>query len=94
MDAEQMRYIVIWDNVSFPWSAVVQNWFHKRPQFSFQYLPPSADPRLLGALRKTVSGGWWMRMDETHLSVFHSQRALEKQYLFRGSYKLSYFFFK
>ncbi len=33
----------------------------------------SADPRLLGALRKTVSGGeGLMRMDETHLSVFHS----------------------
>ncbi len=33
----------------------------------------SADPRLLGALRKTVSGwGGGMRMDEMHLSVFHS----------------------
>ncbi len=36
MDAEQMRYIVIWDNIF----AVVQNWFHKCPQFSLQYLPP------------------------------------------------------
>ncbi len=34
----------------------------------------SADPRLLGALRKTVSGGGGdgVGMDETHLSVFHS----------------------
>ncbi len=33
----------------------------------------SADPRLLGALRKTVSGGGGgVRMDETHLSMFHS----------------------
>ncbi len=36
----------------------------------------SADPRLLGALRKTVAGGggavWDERMDEMHLSVFHS----------------------
>ncbi len=56
----------------------------------------SADPRLLGALSKTVSpaggaGGWDERMDETHLSVFHSVlncargKALEKQYLFRSS---------
>ncbi len=37
----------------------------------------SADPRLLGALCKTV----------------RSRKALEKQYLFRGSYKLSFFFF-
>ncbi len=35
MDAKQMRYIVIWDNIF----AVVQNWFHKCPQFSLQYLP-------------------------------------------------------
>lgn len=40
MDAEQMRYIVIWDNVSFHRSALVQNWFHQHPQFSLQYLPP------------------------------------------------------
>ncbi len=31
----------------------------------------SADPRLLGALRKK-KGGVVERMDETHLSVFHS----------------------
>ncbi|KAK3561613.1 hypothetical protein QTP86_010689 [Hemibagrus guttatus] len=40
MDAKQMRYIVIWDNVSFHRSALVQNWFHDHPQFSLQYLPP------------------------------------------------------
>ncbi len=47
MDAEHMRYIVIWDNVSFHRSALVQNWIHKRPQFSLQYLPlyfPSLPP--------------------------------------------------
>ncbi len=32
----------------------------------------SADPRLLGALRKKKGGGVVERMDETHLSVFHS----------------------
>ncbi len=42
----------------------------------FLSIRSSADPRLLGALRKTVSpaGGGEMdeRNDEMHLSVFHS----------------------
>lgn len=38
-DVEQMRYSFIRDNVSFHRSALVQNWFHQRPQFSFQLLP-------------------------------------------------------
>ncbi len=37
-----------------------------------------ANPRLLGALCKTVSGGGgssgYDRMNETHLSVFHSEK--------------------
>ncbi len=42
-------------------------------QYGMSSMVTSADPRLLGALRKTVSGGGvWLRMDETHLSVFHS----------------------
>ena len=36
----QMQYIVIWDNVSFHWSALVQNWFQHQPQFTELYLPP------------------------------------------------------
>ncbi|KAI2660049.1 Insertion element IS630 uncharacterized 39 kDa protein [Labeo rohita] len=37
---DQMRYIVIWDNVSFHWAALVQNWFHDHPEFEVLYLPP------------------------------------------------------
>ena len=36
----QMQYIVIWDNVSFHRSALVQNWFQHHPQFTELYLPP------------------------------------------------------
>ncbi len=37
---DQMRYIVVWDNVSFHRSAPVQNWFHEHPEFEVLYLPP------------------------------------------------------
>ncbi len=35
-----MQYIVIWNNVAFHRSALVQNGFHQQPQFAVQYLPP------------------------------------------------------
>ncbi|KAL0146999.1 hypothetical protein M9458_057523 [Cirrhinus mrigala] len=37
---DQMRYIVVWDNVSFHRAALVQNWFHDHPEFEVLYLPP------------------------------------------------------
>ncbi|XP_045065209.1 uncharacterized protein LOC123482242 [Coregonus clupeaformis] len=37
---DQMRYIVVWDNVSFHRAALVQNWFHDHPDFEVLYLPP------------------------------------------------------
>ncbi len=56
----------------------------------------SADPRPLGALRKTVSGGGengWDAFVRVSLRLeSRSRKALEKQYLFRDSYKLSFFF--
>ena len=36
----QMQYIVIWDNVSFHRSALVQNWFQHLTEFTELYLPP------------------------------------------------------
>ncbi len=56
----------------------------------------SADPRPLGALRKTVSGGGngWDAFVHVSLRLeSRSRKALEKQYLFCGSYKLSFFVF-
>ena len=37
---EQLRYVVIWDNVSFHWAALVRNWFTAQPHFQVVYLPP------------------------------------------------------
>ncbi len=68
----------------------------------FLLLIPSADPRLLGALRKTVWGGGWMKCMKEWMKCIcpncfesRSRKALEKQYLFRGSvcFQLVFFFF-
>ncbi|XP_039664144.1 uncharacterized protein LOC120563802 [Perca fluviatilis] len=37
---EQLRYVVIWDNVSFHRAALVHNWFTAHPRFLVLYLPP------------------------------------------------------
>ncbi len=37
---EQLRYVVIWDNVSFHRAALVRNWFTAHPCFLVVYLPP------------------------------------------------------
>ena len=37
---DHMQYIVVWDNVSFHRSALVQNWFQQHPHFTILYLPP------------------------------------------------------
>lgn len=39
-EMHQMQYTVIWDNVSFHRSALVQNWFQHHPQLTVLYLPP------------------------------------------------------
>ncbi len=65
----------------------------------------SADPRLLGALRKTVSpagggggggalrNGWNVFVRVTLRLESRSRKALEKQYLFAVSFQLVFFFF-
>lgn len=37
---EQVWYIVVWNNGSFHWAAVVQNWFHEHPEFEVLHLHP------------------------------------------------------
>ncbi len=37
---EQLRYVVIWDNISFHRAALVRNWFTAHPCFLVVYLPP------------------------------------------------------
>ncbi len=76
-----------------------KNGIHGRVPRQKPLLTNSADPRLLGALRKTVSGGlggengWDVSVRVSLRLESRSRKALEKQYLFRGSYKLSFFFF-
>ncbi|KAK0136831.1 hypothetical protein N1851_027004 [Merluccius polli] len=38
--SNQIDHIVVWDNVSFHRSALVQNWFQQHPHFTVLYLPP------------------------------------------------------
>ncbi|XP_053340407.1 uncharacterized protein LOC128534595 isoform X2 [Clarias gariepinus] len=38
--AEQMRYVIIWDNVSFHRAALVRNWFTDHQLFTVLNLPP------------------------------------------------------
>ncbi|KAK3529286.1 hypothetical protein QTP70_025734 [Hemibagrus guttatus] len=61
MDAKQMRYIVIWDDVSFHRSALVQNCFHDHPQCSLQYLPPHSP--FLNPNEEFFSAWWWKVYD-------------------------------
>ncbi|KAA0725390.1 hypothetical protein E1301_Tti021982 [Triplophysa tibetana] len=37
---EQTRYVIIWDNVSFPRAALVRNWYTDHPLFTVLNLPP------------------------------------------------------
>ena len=37
---DQLRYIVIWNGVSFHWAALVRNWFTAHSRFMVVYLPP------------------------------------------------------
>ncbi len=60
--------------------------------FTVETISPVPILDFWGPYAKLCRGG--MRMDETHLSVFHSvSKALVEQYLFRGSYKLVFFVF-
>ena len=42
----QLRYVIVWDNVSFHRAATVQNWIVDHPQFLLLYLPPPYSPFL------------------------------------------------
>ena len=37
---QQPRFVVIWDNVSFQWAALVRDWFTNHNNFTVVYLPP------------------------------------------------------
>ncbi len=58
---DQMRYIVVWDNVSFHRAALVQNWFHEHPEFEVLYLPPSSP--FLNRIEEFFSAWRWKVYD-------------------------------
>ncbi len=58
---DQMRYIVVWDNVSFHRAALVQNWFHEHPEFEVLYLPPY--PPFLNPMEEFFSVWRWKVYD-------------------------------
>ena len=57
----QVQYIVIWDNVSFHISALVQNWFQHHPQFTAVYLPPCSP--FLNPIKEFFSAWRWRVYD-------------------------------
>ena len=57
----QMQHIVIWDNVSFHRSALVQNWFQHHPQFTELCLPPYSP--FLNPIKEFFSACRWRVYD-------------------------------
>ncbi|KAI2649093.1 Insertion element IS630 uncharacterized 39 kDa protein [Labeo rohita] len=58
---DHMQYIVVWDNVSFHRSALVQNWFQQHPHFTVLYLPPYSP--FLNPIEEFFSAWWWKVYD-------------------------------
>ncbi|XP_062322268.1 uncharacterized protein LOC134023930 [Osmerus eperlanus] len=55
--AEQPRYVVIWDNVSFHRAALIHNWFTNHPRFLVLPLPPYSP--FLNAIEEFFSAWRW-----------------------------------
>ena len=58
---DHMQYIVVWDNVSFHRSALVQNWFQQQPHFTVLYLPPYSP--ILNPIAEFFSAWRWQVYD-------------------------------
>ena len=56
-----MQFTVVWDNVSFHRSALVQNWFQHHPQFTILYLPPYS--LFLNPIDEFFLAWWWKVYD-------------------------------
>ena len=74
----QMQYIVIWDNVSFHHSALVQNWFQHHPHFTILYLPPYSP--FLNPIEEFFSGWWWRVYDLQPQAQAPLIQAMEEAY--------------
>ncbi len=67
---EQLRYVVIWDNVSFHMAALVRNWFTAHPRFLVVYLPPYSP--FLNPIEEFFSAWRWKVYDRNPQRVYTS----------------------
>lgn len=72
---EQLRYVVIWDNVSFHRAALVRNWFTAHPRFLVVYLPPYSP--FLNPIEEFFSAWRWKVYDRNPQTRVPLLRAME-----------------
>ena len=70
---EQLRYVVIWDNVSFHRAALVPNWFTAHPRFC--YLPPYSP--FLNPIEELFSAWRWKVYDRNPQTLIPLLQAME-----------------
>ena len=69
---EQSRAVVIWDNVSFHWAALVQDWFTNHNTFTVLYFPPYSP--FLNPIEEFFSAWRWKVYDrQPHARMSHLQ---------------------
>ncbi|XP_056588305.1 uncharacterized protein LOC130438311 [Triplophysa dalaica] len=72
---EQLRYVVIWDNVSFHRAALVRNWFTAHPRFLVAYLPPYSP--FLNPIEEFFSAWRWKVYDRNPQTRIPLLQAME-----------------
>ncbi|XP_039672067.1 insertion element IS630 uncharacterized 39 kDa protein-like [Perca fluviatilis] len=72
---EQLRYVVIWDNVSFHRAALVHNWFTAHPRFLVLYLPPYSP--FLNPIEEFFSAWRWKVYDRNPQTRIPLLQAME-----------------
>lgn len=72
---EQLRYVVIWDKVSFHRAALVRNWFTAHPCFLVVYLPPYSP--FLNPIEEFFSAWRWKVYDRNPQTRIPLLQAME-----------------
>ncbi|XP_029919204.1 uncharacterized protein LOC115367556 [Myripristis murdjan] len=72
---EQLRYVVIWDNVSFHRAALVRNWFTAHPRFLVVNLPPYSP--FLNPIKDFFSAWRWKVYDRNPQTCIPLLQAME-----------------
>lgn len=72
---EQLRYVVIWDKVSFHRAALVRNWFTAHPRFLVVYLPPYSP--FLNPIEEFFSAWRWKVYDRNPQTRIPLLQAME-----------------